>query len=378
MKKFEIYTSGRNNNLNLLRFVLASLVIFTHSMGLTGNGDQEPLYHLTGQSFGSLAVDMFFVVSGFLIAKSWLSRQDLFRFFSARILRIYPGLLVCVLLSVLLLGPIFTSLPLLEYFLHIDTFKFAAENSTLIIKGVYPHLPGVFVGQGEGAVNASLWTLPFELKMYALLLLLGLVGFLRRYPVILLVACTAVSYGYFIVYGEPLLLSGAFSRFIFFFFAGSAIYLWRSSLVFSCYISLSCLLLFVVAVLFFDKTLAMLVLALITPYITLYLALVPSGKLQLFNRFGDYSYGLYIYGFPLQQVALALTGSALTGGGSLLVSSSWSVNFAIAWPLTLLCAVLSWHGIESIALKKHIDWANWLRLQFERCRKTLRNRSFGN
>lgn len=340
MTSFADYSSGRNNNFNLLRFTLASLVIFTHAMGLTGSGDIEPLYSVMGHSFGSLAVDMFFVVSGFLIAKSWLSRKDVWHFTSARLLRIYPGLLVCVGLTVLVLGPLFTTLPIADYFTHIDTIKFFLENTTLIIKGVHPYLAGVFVGQGEGAVNVSLWTLPYELKMYALLLALALVGMLRGMPLLLLTFFAGFCYGHFLISGQEFLLSSATSRFIFFFFAGSNIYVWRNSIPFSGVFSVVLFAIVGAVIALSNSSYSMLALALVTPYLTLYLALAPSGKLQKFNACGDYSYGLYIYGFPVQQTVISLFGE-----------QGWLYNFLFSLAATLLLSILSWHFIESRALK---------------------------
>lgn len=92
----ESLSQGRNNNLNLLRFIAASLVIYTHAFGVTGHGAAEPLVQLCGLSLGSWAVDVFFVVSGFLVTKSWYRREDLVGFLYARFMRIFPALWVAV------------------------------------------------------------------------------------------------------------------------------------------------------------------------------------------------------------------------------------------------------------------------------------------
>lgn len=335
---------GRNNNFTLLRLILATLVIFTHSQGITGFGDAQILKLWTGKSFGSLAVDMFFVVSGFLIVKSWLRREKIIDFTLARLLRIYPGLFVCVVLTVFILGPVFTVLPLTEYFTHIDTLKFLLENITLVIIGVFPNLPGVFEAQGGGGVNASLWTLPFELKMYFILLVAALVASwlkpLAR-PFLLLII-VAISYCYYAL--APLVIEqalpyGVYARFIFFFFSGSLIYLYRNLIPLSHGLTIFCLGLLVVTILFLDRFLAQAIMALITPYVTLYLALTPSQFGRHFNRYGDYSYGLYIYGFPVQQAVLAIAGE-----------QHYIQNFLYSWSFTLILAVASWHWVEARAL----------------------------
>lgn len=146
-------SQGRDNNFLLLRFVTASLVVFSHSFGLTGHGEIEPLYRLAHFSLGSLAVDVFFVVSGFLVCKSWYSRLNIIDYLFARFQRIYPALWVAVALCAFVIGPIFTRFPIAQYFSYLDLYKFVAENATLLPKGVFTTLPGVFDGHLLVSVN---------------------------------------------------------------------------------------------------------------------------------------------------------------------------------------------------------------------------------
>lgn len=97
------------NNFNLLRALAAFLVLFSHSYALTGSSSSEPLRMLLGMTFGSVAVDVFFVISGFLVCGSLLRRQSAIEFMKGRLLRIFPALLVMVGLTVLLLGPLVTN-----------------------------------------------------------------------------------------------------------------------------------------------------------------------------------------------------------------------------------------------------------------------------
>lgn len=95
------YTKSRNNNYNLIRFLAATLVLFTHSFALTfGSGTAEPLRNTLGITWGTIAVDVFFVTSGFLIASSFFQRNNVTAFVWARILRIYPALIVALLFCV--------------------------------------------------------------------------------------------------------------------------------------------------------------------------------------------------------------------------------------------------------------------------------------
>ena len=340
------YCEGRENNFNLLRILAASLVVFSHAFGLTGHGDIEPLVVTFGISLGSWAVNIFFVSSGFLIAKSWDRNRSWKRFLWARFVRIYPALWVNVFFCVFVVGLIFTSYSWREYFFHMDTFKFIAENTTLLIKGVFPTLPGTFVGIASGSVNFPLWTLPYELRMYLLLLALGATGWLYRGGVVktILMASLFIHVVTYVV-GPKDGVAAEYARFIFFYFCGSYFYLERARIVLRGYISAAMVGGLALSILLIDVPLRTLVLSLATPYLALYFALVPGGLLREYRRVGDYSYGLYIYGAPVQMSLLALA------GGSMAVTA----NFAFSWLLAGVLAVLSWHLVERKALKFTYD-----------------------
>src|SRR4051812_35296360 len=101
---FGVGAEIRRNNFDFLRFCFAVLVILSHSYPLTGNTAAEPIGRITGGTvvFGSVAVEAFFVISGFLIAHSWLHSASAGQYLKKRILRIYPGYLVAMLISFLL------------------------------------------------------------------------------------------------------------------------------------------------------------------------------------------------------------------------------------------------------------------------------------
>lgn len=112
-KTIESYMAGRNNNYLLIRFVAAALVIFSHSYHLSGNFNSEPLFRqLQFIDFSAIAVAVFFAASGFLISQSFDSRRNIFAFLEARILRIFPGLILAVLFTIFIVGAWATTLPL--------------------------------------------------------------------------------------------------------------------------------------------------------------------------------------------------------------------------------------------------------------------------
>lgn len=327
---------GRDNNFNLVRALAAALVIYTHAYGATGHGADEPLVRLCGKSFGSVAVDVFFVVSGFLIAKSWDRSRDLVEFATARVLRIYPALWVCVAFCVLVVGAAFTTRPLATYFGADATLQFVLRNLTILPFGTLGALPGVFEQHPEPTLNLPLWTLPFELKMYVLLAALGTLRLLRRPWA---VASLVLGAGAYFVQqtwaGAPESSLLLHARFVFFFYAGSLAYLWRGRVRIDPALALGCVAAVAVALAGPWPEARQPVLALATPYLALYAALVPSRALRAYNRVGDYSYGLYIYGFPVQQAFVALSGGAAG------LATSPLENLAYSLPVALLLAMLS-------------------------------------
>jgi peptidoglycan/LPS O-acetylase OafA/YrhL len=125
----------------------------------------EPFERFANFSLGHLGVDIFFVVSGFLVTGSLLARGSLGAFLRARSLRIFPALTANAFGSALVIGPLVTRLPLARYFASGQTWAYAFLNSTTWPWGVTWMLPGVFTGHPAGpAVNGALWSLPWGFR----------------------------------------------------------------------------------------------------------------------------------------------------------------------------------------------------------------------
>ena len=330
-------TAPRDNNFDFLRFFAASMVVFGHSYGLSGQADREPLRLFSGSyDSADIAVHIFFVMSGFLIAGSWLNSRSVLDFAAKRALRILPALLVSVLLAVLLVGPLATALPLGDYFAAPGTFAYLS-NAALITEF---RLPATFASNPfPHTVNGSLWTLPYEVLMYASVLTLGLLKcFGRNSALIGLMLLVGVHF-----HLMPLLelqsdLLRKASRLGMFFYAGVVLYLYRLRIHWHWTLALLLLAANLVSARSDHWELVHL---LTLPYLTLYLAHLRVPRLAGFGKAGDFSYGLYIFSFPLQQLLMHWTDGQLSLVPFMLLSFAGS----------LLLAVLSWHLIEAPALR---------------------------
>jgi len=340
-------SKGRDNNLTLLRFTAATAVVYAHSFGVLNRTSEEIFYSIYGIGLGDIGVDEFFVVSGFLVTKSFCSK-DLRSFVWARIMRIYPALWVSSLFLVAFAGLFTSPLPAMEFWSSHDTLRYLIKNATML-PGVGADIRLPFAFDAEHIeFNTSLWTLPLELQMYILLSLLGIIGALR-FPIILLgVACFGAigfvgdSFGWF----HLLVMDRA--RFIFLFFCGASFYLFRERVSMSKAIAAACIAALVAAaVLTSNHLLHRLVLGAVLPFLTLWFGFVPSGPIRRFNELGDYSYGVYILACPV-QFFLADRFEGL---------SPWGL-FALSMVIVLPLAIISWHYLESRVL--HTPLPKWL------------------
>jgi peptidoglycan/LPS O-acetylase OafA/YrhL len=343
MRSLSDHVVGRDNNFNLLRLVAATMVLVSHSYVLaTGLQALEPLRWLPHFSLGGLAVDVFFVASGFLVAGSLLQRRDLLDFCVARGLRIFPGLWVALLLTIIIVGFWFTTLSPIAFFTDWQTWRHFLKNA-LLFRGISFELPGAFTDvPWSRAVNGSLWTLPAELTMY---------GWLASAWFVLLVArlnpekwlrvfCCGVALVaiaadlWFNLSDRPSLGTGLLASF----FAGASLRVLQRHVPASKTLFVALVGAMLLSTLY--PAAFGVIYRLGIAYVVIYAALVPSGPIRKLSRGSDYSYGIYIYAFPVQQ-AIASIWHGVTPI-EMMVSS-----FAV----TLLFAVASWHLVEERALK---------------------------
>lgn len=333
-----------NNNIGTLRFLGAFFVLVGHTFVLSAGNPhiEDPISNLirpyTAYHLGlpGIGVSLFFVLSGFLVTRSYATRHNIFEYAESRILRIFPALVLVVFLTVFVLGPMLTDIPLADYFQSRGTWAYLIQNSTLI-RGIHFHLPGMFEGNPwKGGVNGSLWTLPIELWMYIWVAVLGLFAAYKSRPAFnLFVLLTIFLY---ILGPDKFLMLPAprFERLGIFFLMGAFAYMNWDRIPLS-YPLLATLVLFSAAV--FSTRLYPFAFSIALTYFVLLVSYHPSIRLPDLGKHGDFSYGLYLYAFPVQQTLIHFLGG----------NRPWLV-LSLCFPITLFFAIASWHLIEKHAL----------------------------
>ncbi|MEO8301997.1 MAG: acyltransferase, partial [Rhizomicrobium sp.] len=260
--------------------------------------------------------------------------KSMFVFFGLRVFRIVPALTVEVLLSALILGPLLTEFPFSAY-VGDPAFRAYFLN---ILGEIHYHLPGLFIHNPTTAVNGQLWTVPFELACYALLGALACVNAYKRGWLLIAIfgALQALQIVNTIYRFNPNFNGAGGSTIVLCFAAGLLLYRYREKIVYSAPLALVA---FVLAMVSIEIPNGIRFAPLPMAYLTMYLGL-RNPKLDKITMSGDYSYGLYLYGYPVQQAVITL----LPG------MREWYWNILISLPIAATIAALSWHLIEKPVL----------------------------
>jgi len=320
----------RQNSFTAIRIALAMAVLFTHAFSLTASGRDPITLLLAGRgqlpSVGQFAVNGFFAISGFLIASS-LSHRTVISFAISRICRVYPAAVLCILLTVFLIGPALTKLEIAEYFSTSSTYAYLQN---MMLWRIQYTLPGLFETNAYPAsVNGSLWTLPAEVRCYvlaALVLLFGISETRARANIFLigLLVLGYINYRSLPFFG----LSPSYGPLGAHFIAGALLWINRGWIPHSW--PLAILATFILSTGLIVPTPA----GLLTPawaYLVLFVAeRTFAVKVQ---KLGDPSYGIYLYAFPVQQAVWSLGQPA------------W-LNITLAAPITILLGYASWWLVE--------------------------------
>lgn len=329
---------NRGPGFDMLRFVAASTVVLHHAMKIEHDIVRDDWLFRWSDGYiqiGLLAVSVFFALSGFLITPGLVKSGNVLGYLSRRFMRIMPLLVTIVLVTALVIGPLFSSLTLAEYYTSPVTWRYLRNVTTILSL----QLPGVVDYDGGDTINGPIWTLHFEWMCYLILALISLVGVLKRRWLFL--ALYLASLAVLVLGIGPIPGDGPRGRvFIFLFLfgyfgAGVLIQLFSDRLPWSRSLMLGALMLLAICY-------ASPFVYVFSPFLTAYLV-VGIGLLRFpetpLTTGVDLSYGVYLSHSVILMMLM-----------NIYPFESWLVVFALCLPLSCLAAWLSWTLIEAPAL----------------------------
>jgi peptidoglycan/LPS O-acetylase OafA/YrhL len=343
--------SHRDNHFNLLRLLLASGVLLSHCFVLAGGYRPfEPWIRWTqdGELLGTLCVEGFFIISGFLVSDSFQRAPHLRPYLAARGLRIYPAAIACALIVGLLLGPLVSQGSAVAYFSAPDFREFMISATTFLDLNAKDYLKGAFAANPvPNRLNGPLWTISWELLCYLLLIPVGIALYRQRRRGLRVAMFAAVALcaliGAWEVALRPLPTDHASGLLVFWGYFSIGILgrhllpvLPRHWLLTAGAAALFLL----IARLQADWPAIRIARPFLFGYVLLNLATQLPHRLLAFNRLGDFSYGTYLWAWPTQQTVVHLIPGIGPAG-----------MFLIAMPATLVLAALSWKLVEQPALR---------------------------
>ncbi|WP_404985759.1 acyltransferase family protein [Chryseobacterium sp. M5] len=353
---------SRTNNLDFLRLIFASIVVVTHSYPLSGTAERDFLSNFTSSqiALSYIGVKGFFIISGYLIFKSLLRCENLFDFYWKRILRLFPALLIVLVLTVLFAPAVYEN-PV-PYWQNKSVFTYIPHNLSLFflqfkINGVFENNPY------KGVINGSLWTIRYEFCMYIMassLFFIRKKNILKTIVILIFILSYILSVFYPDFMNGPLLHIMSLSSVSLYdftcFFSGGMLltYINFKDRKFENIIIITSLILFIVSL--YSN------ISLYTCFFTLPILVILIGKKstkyinKIGNTLGDISYGIYIYSFPIQQALMYFFKLDLI---SLMVSSLL---------LSFIMGYISWHLIEKKALE-YKNLVNNLQIKRQRLAK---------
>ena len=355
-------TSFRGPGFDHIRLAAATIVLLHHCRGIQyPDIRNDLLFHYSGgfMDFGRFAVCVFFAISGFLVTPGLLRSGSIVQFGVNRALRIFPGLVVNVVLAMLVLGPILTNRSLTSYFTDPQLYTYAKNILTLTIR----YLPGVVDRAGSPAiVNGALWTLHFEVLCYLALAAIFVIGLLKRRKFLL--ALWGLFYAVYVGTSTiPAFAVGLPERFVTFeelfvyFATGAVLYVFRDRIPFTAAAAFAALAVMLAALPLGGGAIVMPV---CLSYLTIFCGLSSlPGKVPLKH---DLSYGVYLIHAPIMiWFTLAFPDVRI-----------WWIAAAAIFLITLVLAYISWTYVEGPALGKKKTVSNWVQRRVESILPMLR------
>lgn len=334
------------NNFKLLRMVTAVTVAATHCLWIVygfNPSNEWPLGVLIQASHCGICI--FFGLSGYLIASSLTERPNFFRFTISRIARLCPLLFFAAVLISFVAGPIFTMASFADYYSDWRLWSYV-PMTTMAFSDMT--LPGLFeAAPAGGEVNVSIWTLKYEIIAYVGVGLLAAVGMMHHRFVWLWSALAIAAYVYISYFTQlrseiDFLQHGL--RFGFAFLMGVLLYTYRPIL----HINLIGVFVVIGVAINTNSTAYMEPFRIIAlTYTAIWFGSQKAGLLNFYNRFGDYSYGIFVFHWPIAQLILQSNPAI-----------SYVDLLTYVMPLTIACAVFSWHFVEAPILASRFAMAD--------------------
>lgn len=327
---------NRKNSFDAIRLIAAIFVVFSHSFALTGNTAPK----IGSTDFGTLGVWIFFILSGYLISKSWKQYPRLGVFLQKRMLRIFPALAVAVIATIIL-GAFVTTLSTSDYLTNPGTWAYV--NNILLYNTNF-YLPGVYENNPiAGGINGSLWTLAYEFTMYIVVALIGITGMYKKVsPLFVWAGLMAASLIILIIGRDNFTLSLFYLNisqliiFAYMFFTGIMVYKYEKIIPQNIGLFAASIVLLIITIIFIPA-LTVWAVPVFIGYAVFYLGRLPWG--HAISKVGDLSYGVYIYSFPIQQTIWHVT-----------QTQSSLKMFLLSTVLSMVVAYASWQLIEVRAL----------------------------
>ncbi|MGH3830797.1 MAG: acyltransferase family protein [Pseudonocardiaceae bacterium] len=339
-----------NTGFAWLRMIGALIVVVDHSASLTDASRLTVFPASWNLSPGYVALMGFFAMSGYQISDSWRQDACWWRFSAKRVLRLWPPLMLVVLLTALVIGPLVTTLPASEYFSARATWGYIVHNAGLYT--LQHRLPGVFVNNPwPWSANGAIWTLPMELTGYLLVLGFGAAGLLRRAPwltIALMLTLIGLDRLFDASIGKPghagsfvEVPIGSMVSFLVAFSIGMVLHAYRHKIALSPWVAWS---LVGLQIAVHNTRFGACTLPLMAGYGALVLAFHWPVRLEGYDSWVFGSYGLYLCAFPVQQI-LIMAGA----------DTQWSLTVT-ALPLAYLCGWLSWRYVEAptLSLRRYL------------------------
>lgn len=327
-------TSGKKSqNLHFMRFVAALMVIISHSFVFSkGNLFGEWFVELTKSqlTMGAFAVAVFFLCGGYLISMSMEKSKTAGTFFEARLIRLIPPLFFVTFL-VTLMGGFITSLSPIDYYTSPSTWKYML-NSILVLTH---NLPGVFANNiGETSVNGALWTLPLEFVCYILCFVAYKLGFMNKKRFLFSIPLVCIGTAGVWVIGKSIPILSSVIQPVLLFYIGMGYWIYRE------HIKLSLKYMFiavVIMIILLSFRLTLLAMLLCFPYIMMTIWFGLGQCSSKIGQLGNYSYGIYLWGCPVQQTIVHFMGGQMNP----------YLNFLLAIPIATLLGGITYELSEN-------------------------------